>query len=98
MMACMPAPCRALVAVGCFTLLSSAVGYAGSRFRPVFLSLYLVVGTFATTLQLLMVLGIFAAQQHVADEIVAADRVTGTVHFEENSCASLPVQTPACTA
>ena len=74
---------RALVAIGCFTILSSAVGYFGSQFRPVFLSLYLIAGTFATTLQLMLVLGIFAAQEKVADEIEKADSITGVKHFDK---------------
>ena len=44
--------------------------------------LYLVVGTLSTTLQLLLVLGIFAAQDRVADEILAADSTSGMQHFE----------------
>jgi hypothetical protein len=71
------------VAIGCFTILSSAIGYAGSRFRPVFLGIYLIVGTFATTLQLLLVLGIFFAQEKVADEIEQADSITGVKHFDK---------------
>lgn len=74
--------CRALVAIGCFAILGSAVGYAGSQFKPFFLMLYLVVGTVSTTLQLLIVLGIFGAQDRVADEILAADATSGTQHFE----------------
>lgn len=74
---------RALVAIGCFTILSSAIGYAGSRFRPIFLGLFLVVGTFATTLQLLIVLSIFAAQEKVADEIEKADSISGVKHFDK---------------
>ena len=74
------------MAIGCFTMLSSGVGYLGSRFRPVFLTLYLVVGTFATTLQLTLVLGIFAAQDRVAAEIEAADSISGAKHFD--SCAT----------
>ena len=76
------------MAIGCFTMLSSGVGYLGSRFRPVFLTLYLVVGTFATTLQLTLVLGIFAAQDRVAAEIEAADSISGAKHFD--SCAPGP--------
>ncbi|CAL8463138.1 g2672 [Coccomyxa elongata] len=73
----------ALVAIGCFTIVSSAIGYFGSQFRPVFLSLYLVVGTFATTLQLMLVLGIFGAQDKVADEIEKADSISGVKHFDK---------------
>lgn len=75
--------CRALVAIGCFTIVSSAIGYFGSQFRPVFLSLYLIVGTFATTLQLMLVLGIFGAQERVADEIEKADSISGVKHFDK---------------
>ena len=74
--------CRALVAIGVFAILSSAVGYAGSQYKPFFLMLYLVVGTLSTTLQLLLVLGIFGAQDRVADEILAADSTSGMQHFE----------------
>ena len=62
--------------------MSSAVGYAGSQFKPVFLMLYLVVGTVSTTLQLLLVLGIFGAQDRVADEILTADSSSGMQHFD----------------
>lgn len=87
--------CRALVAIGCFTIVSSAIGYFGSQFRPVFLSLYLVVGTFATTLQLMLVLGIFGAQDKVADEIEKADSISGVKHFDKcvSSKLALTVQT-----
>lgn len=57
------------------------MGYFGSQFRPVFLSLYLIVGTFAATVQLILVLGIFAAQEKVADEIEKADSISGIKHF-----------------
>ena len=77
----MLAACRALVAIGVFAIVSSAVGYAGSQFKPFFLMLYLIAGTVSTTLQLLLVLGIFGAQDRVADEIMAADS-TGTQHFD----------------
>ena len=70
------------MAIGVFAILSSAVGYAGSQFKPFFLMLYLIVGTVSTTLQLLLVLGIFGAQDRVADEILAADSTSGTQHFE----------------
>lgn len=71
------------MATGCFTILSSAVGYFGSQFRPVFLSIYLIAGTFTTTLQLMLVLGIFAAQERVADEIEKADSISGVKHFDK---------------
>jgi len=74
--------CRAFVAIGVFAIMSSAVGYAGSHYKPLFLMLYLVVGTLSTTLQLLLVLGIFGAQDRVADEILAADSTSGMQHFE----------------
>ena len=80
---------RALVAVGCFAILSSAVGYAGAHFRPFFLMLYLIVGTVSTTLQLLIVLGIFGAQDRVADEIIAADSSSGVQHFDR-CCTLMP--------
>ena len=80
---------RALVALGCFAILSSAVGYAGAHFRPSFLMLYLIVGTVSTTLQLLIVLGIFGAQDRVADEIIAADSSSGVQHFDR-CCTLMP--------
>ena len=82
--------CRALVAIGCFTIVSSAIGYFGSQFRPVFLSLFLIVGTFATTLQLVLVLVIFGAQEKVADEIETADSISGVKHFDKYVCPILP--------
>ena len=78
----LPVACRALVATGVFSIVSSAVGYAGSQFKPIFLMLYLVAGTVSTTLQFLLVLGIFGAQDRVADEILAADSSSGTQHFD----------------
>ena len=80
--------CRACVAIGVFAILSSAVGYAGSQFKPFFLMLYLIVGTVSTTLQLLIVLGIFGAQDRVADEIVAADSASGIQHFSRCAAAT----------
>jgi hypothetical protein len=80
--------CRACVAIGVFAILSSAVGYAGSHFKPFFLMLYLIVGTVSTTLQLLIVSGIFGAQDRVADEIVAADSASGIQHFSRCAAAT----------
>lgn len=70
--------------------MSSAVGYAGSQFKPLFLMLYLVAGTVSTTLQLLLVLGIFGAQDRVADEILAADSSSGRQHFDRWAAPSQP--------
>ena len=51
--------------------------------------LYLIVGTVSTTLQLLIVLGIFGAQDRVADEIIAADSSSGVQHFDR-CCTLMP--------
>ncbi len=71
--------------------MSSAVGYAGSQFKTFFLMLYLVAGTVSTTLQLLLVLGIFGAQDRVADEIMVADSSSGTQHFDRWVAQASPV-------
>ncbi len=71
--------CRLLVTLGTITLVGSFFGYAGARFHPILLTIYLVVGTCATTLQLVLVLSIFGAQNKVADAIYEVDKKTGHV-------------------
>eukprot|EP00884_Botryococcus_braunii_P022211 jgi/Botrbrau1/8674/Bobra.0087s0027.1 len=66
-----------LVTLGVLTLVGSVFGYAGARFHPILLTLYLIVGTCATTLQLVLVLAIFGAQNKVADAIINLDTREG---------------------
>jgi hypothetical protein len=68
---------RLLVTLGVLTIVGSVFGYAGARFHPVLLTIYLVVGTCATTLQLVLVLAIFGAQNKVADAIAHFDTKEG---------------------
>ncbi|KAK9828629.1 hypothetical protein WJX72_001192 [[Myrmecia] bisecta] len=66
-----------LVIVGVLTILSSSCGYMGARFKPKWLLAYLIMGTFVTVWQLIIVLGIFIGFNKVVDAVVKYNDVHG---------------------
>lgn len=85
--------------LGVLTLIGSVFGYAGARFHPVLLTIYLIVGTCATTLQLVLVIAIFGAQAKVADAIMHVNQREGRLGLirqvapDSISCAMRPTCT-----
>ncbi len=65
--------CRMLVVVGVFTFIAAVCGYIGSRFRSLFLTIYLVAGSIATLVHAVMILVCFFALDHVIARIDAID-------------------------
>jgi len=66
-------PRRALVGLGSFALATSAAGAFAPGFGPRLVVIYLGVSAVLTFLQVILVLGLFGAQQKVAASIAATD-------------------------
>ena len=62
-----------LVIVGVFTFIAAVCGYIGSRFRSLFLTIYLVAGSIATLIHAVLILVCFFALDHVIARIDAID-------------------------
>ncbi|KAK9862058.1 hypothetical protein WJX84_004809 [Apatococcus fuscideae] len=62
-----------LVVVGVFTFIAAVCGYIGSRFRSLFLTIYLIAGSIATLVHAVMILVCFFAFEHVVARIDAID-------------------------
>lgn len=69
--------CSMLVVIGVFTFIAAVCGYIGSRFRSLFLTIYLVAGSIATLIHAVMILVCFFAFDHVVARIDAIDAKDG---------------------
>lgn len=69
--------CSMLVVVGVFTFIAAVCGYIGSRFRSLFLTIYLVAGSIATLIHAVMILVCFFAFDHVVARIDTIDAKDG---------------------
>lgn len=63
----------ALVGLGSFALATSAVGFIAPRLGPRLVIAYLSVSAVLTFLQVILVLGLFGAQEKIAASISATD-------------------------
>lgn len=93
--------CRSFILIGAGTIVGSAFGWVGARFRPRLLLVYLVVGTVATGLQLVLLLCIFFAQNRVAGAISAESNLSAKNKLVPSSCncscsCSTPEHQSAC--